>query len=81
MKNLIISFLLLSIIFVILSCDDKAKVNYVAKRSYDELSLKYENLQAKSKKIEGQNRRLKSENEMLKHSLQKYKNGFKSMYQ
>ena len=80
MKNLLILLLSLGIVFLIISCDDKAKVKYVAQSSYDALALKYDKLKVKSEKIDKQNRKLKSENEMLKHSLQKYKNGFTSMY-
>ena len=74
MKNLLILFLSLIILFLILSCDDKAKVKYVAQSSYDKLATKYNNLKV-------QNQKLNRENEMLKHDLKKYKNGFKSMYQ
>lgn len=81
MKNLIIAFLSLAIVFLILSCDDKSKIKYVAKSSYDNLALKYESLKSESQILKHKNRKLSSENEILKHDLQKYKNGFKSMYE
>jgi len=81
MKNLLIVFLSLSIIFILLSCDDKTKVKYIAKSSYDNLTSKYENIKRENQQLKRQNQKLKSQNETLKHDLKKYKNGFKSMYE
>ena len=77
MKKLII----LSILFLIIGCDNKEKVKYVAQSAYDELSQKYEALELKNKLLTRQNQKLNNENEILKHDLDKYKDGFKSMYE
>ena len=73
--------LMLSFLLFFGACDNKDKAKYVAKSVYDELSNKYEQLELESKLLKRENRKLNNENEILKHDLDKYKDGFKSMYE
>ena len=73
--------MILSVLFLIFGCDNKEKVKYVAQSTYDELLSKYEALELKNKLLKRQNQKLNNENEILKHNLDKYKDGFKSMYE
>ncbi len=74
-------FLLFAFLLNFSACDDKEKIKYVAQSAYDELELKYKNLQLKNRLLQKENIKLNNENELLKHDLEKYKNGFKSMYE
>jgi len=73
--------LILSSLLFFGACNNKDKAKYVAKSAYDELSKKYEQLELENKLLKGENRKLNNENEILKHDLEKYKDGFKSMYE
>ena len=77
MKKLIV----FSILLLTVGCDKKEKVKYVAKSAYDELASKYKKLELEKKLLKRQNQKLNNENEILKHDLDKYKDGFKSMYE
>ncbi len=74
-------FLIFAILVNFSACDTKEKVKYVAKSAYDELNSKYHELEVKNRLLEQQNIKLNNENEILRHDLEKYKNGFKSMYE
>ena len=62
-------------------CSEKDKIEYVTQSAYDELSAKYKKLELKNRLLRQQNQKLKSQNEILKHDLDKYKDGFRSMYE
>jgi len=81
MRKIILTFLFLSFILCTLGCDDKSKIKYVTQSVYNNLEKKYQNLEIKNKLLERKNKNLNNENEILKHDLQKYKNGFNSMYE
>ncbi len=74
-------FLMFAFLVSFSACDNKEKVKYVAQSAYDELNLKYKELELKNRLLKKENIKLNNENELLKHDLEKYKNGFKSMYE
>ena len=69
--------IILGTICILSSCDSKE----VAKGEYNELREQYHELQRSYKLKNAENRALKAENKMLKGKLEKYANGFKSMYE
>jgi uncharacterized lipoprotein len=68
-------------LLILSACDTKEQVKYVAQSTYNDLAKKYKKLELKNRLLTKQNRQLNNENEILKHNLEKYKNGFKSMYE
>ena len=74
----VVLFLLL---LLSVGCDKKEQVKYVAQSAYDELELKYEKLTVENERLHLQNIKLNNQNELLRHDLEKYTNGFKSMYE
>jgi len=73
--------IIFSLLLIVVGCDKKEQVKYVAETVYDDLSAKYEALEIENKLLKRQNQKLNNENEILKHDLEKYKDGFKSMYE
>ncbi len=74
-------FLIFTILVNFSACDTKDKVKYVTKSAYDELNSKYHELELKNRLLEQQNIKLNNENKILRQNLERYKNGFKSMYE
>ena len=68
-------------LFFIWGCDSKDQAEYVAKSAYNELELKYKKLTIEHKILRSKNIKLTNQNKLLKHDLEKYMNGFKSMYE
>ena len=73
--------LLILVLFFMWGCDSKDQAKYVAKSAYSELELNYKKLTIENKILRSKNIKLNNQNELLKHDLEKYTNGFKSMYE
>ena len=73
--------IILGTICILSSCDSKEVAKGVAKSEYNELREQYHELQRSYKLKNAENRALKAENKILKGKLEKYANGFKSMYE
>jgi len=70
-----------SALFFMNSCDSKDVVEHVAKSKYEALQNRYDALDLKYERADRENRELKEENTRLKQKVNKYTNGFKSMYE
>lgn len=69
------------VILIFVSCDSKDMAEYVAKSEYAKMENSYKQIKIENKELQRNNRILNSENDILKGKLEKYTNGFKSMYE